>query len=146
MVDNSDNSPSRLTFPLDAPYSTFSEGNTPPHYQTKRMLHELVRISARVFAYRLSGAPVCPLLASSWSCPVESSRQDSQQAPPSVQAALPRRLSCLSSRLHSRVRCRVGASAGAAMERGEKPPGSTQAHTYRRVRLFEPAVPVLWQH
>src|SRR5256714_1798568 len=45
------------------------------------MLHELVCVSARVLAYRLSGATVCPLLASSSSCPVESSRQDSQQAP-----------------------------------------------------------------
>src|SRR5215469_11679793 len=35
MVDNSDNSPSCLTFPLDDPYSTFSEGNTPPHFKRR---------------------------------------------------------------------------------------------------------------
>jgi hypothetical protein len=33
------------------------------------MLHELACVSARVLAYRLFGAPVCPRLASSWSCP-----------------------------------------------------------------------------
>jgi hypothetical protein len=29
VVDNSDFSPTHLTFPLDDPYSTFSEGNGP---------------------------------------------------------------------------------------------------------------------
>jgi len=29
VVDKSNNAPSRLTFPLDGPYSTFSEGNSP---------------------------------------------------------------------------------------------------------------------
>ena len=52
------------------------------------MLPERPGVSARVLAYRLSDAPVCPRLSSSRSCSVESSCQDSQQTPPS--AASPR--------------------------------------------------------
>ena len=38
VVDKSDFSPSRLTFPLEAPYSSFSEGNRPfTSFQAKRI-------------------------------------------------------------------------------------------------------------
>jgi hypothetical protein len=74
VVDKSDNSPSRLTFPLNSPYSPFSEGNSPsPSLQTRRMLREYACVFARVLAHRLAGAAVCPLLAPSWSSPIENS-------------------------------------------------------------------------
>jgi hypothetical protein len=66
VVDKSDLSASYLTFPLEAPYSTFSEGNSPfTSFQAKRMLHERPCVSART--HQLSGAAVCPVLAPSWS-------------------------------------------------------------------------------
>ena len=38
VVDKSNFSPSRLTFPLDGPYSSFSEGNRPfTSFQAKRI-------------------------------------------------------------------------------------------------------------
>src|SRR5215469_5803192 len=103
-VDNSDLSPSCLTFPLNGPYSTFLAGNGPScSSQAKRIRHELLCVSALILSHLLSGAAVCPLLAPSWSRPVESSCQATQQAPPSAQASLSTRLPRLSSRLHCLV-------------------------------------------
>src|SRR5215469_14638885 len=112
VVDNSDISPIRLTFPLEAPYSTFSEGNGPcSSFQAKRILHEPACVLARVLPHLLSRAALCPLLALSRPCPGESSCQDTHHAPTSPPAPLPRRLPCLSSRLHSLVGCRANACA-----------------------------------
>jgi hypothetical protein len=117
VVDNSDFSPTRLTFPLETPYSTFSEGNGPcSSFQAERILHEPACVLARVLPHLLSRAALCPLLALSRSCPGESSCQDTQQAPTSPPAPLPRRLPCLSSRLHSLLRCRASACACATLE------------------------------
>jgi hypothetical protein len=93
VVDDSDISPSRVNFPLEGPYSPFSEGNSPScSFQTKRMFHELACVSARVLAHLPPGATVCPLLVSSWSCPVESSSQGAHKAPSPAQASHPRGL------------------------------------------------------
>jgi transposase-like protein len=84
-VDNSDISPIRLTFPLEAPYPTFSEGNGPfSSFQAKRILHEPPGVLARVLPPVLPRAALCPLLAPSWSYPVESSSQGARPASASV--------------------------------------------------------------
>jgi hypothetical protein len=61
------------------------------------MLHERPCDSACVLAHLLARTAVCPLLASSLSCPVKSSWQATQQAPrlialPVVSPPLPRRV------------------------------------------------------
>src|SRR5579864_8416436 len=102
----------RLTFPLEAPYSSYSEEKCPfSSFQAQRILHELTY----VLPHLLARAALCPVLAPTWSCPVESSCQDTQQAPPSAQTPLPTRLPPLSSRLHSLVGWRASASAGASL-------------------------------
>ncbi len=40
----------------------------------------------------------------------------------------------------------TASTEAASLEWGEKPPESSQAHRYRRLRLSEPAVPLLWHH
>ncbi len=111
VVDNSDFSPTHLTFPLGRPYSSFSEGNGPSSsFQAKRMLHECTCVSARVLSHLLFGAALYPLLSLLWSCPVESCSQGAHYASTSAQAPQPRRLPRLSSRLHSLVGWRASAS------------------------------------
>jgi hypothetical protein len=64
MVDNSNFSPSRLTFPLVALYASFSEGDDPfSSVQTKRNLHEPTDVL--VLPPVLSHAVVCRVLAPS---------------------------------------------------------------------------------
>lgn len=146
VVENSDISPTGLTFPHDGPYATFSEGKGPSSsFQAKRMLHERPCVSARVFAHLLSGTAVCPLLAPSWSQQVESS-QGAHCAPTTAQAPLSTRLPRLSSGLHSRTECRASTSTCTSLVRGQKPAGSSEAHPHRGIRLSEPAVPVLRHH
>jgi hypothetical protein len=88
VVDNSNFSPSRLTFPHDALYSSFSEGDGPlSSFQTQRILHEPTYVL--VLPHALSRAALCRVLVPSWFCPAESSSQDTHQAPPSAQTALP---------------------------------------------------------
>ena len=146
VVDNSDISPTGLIFPHDGPYATFSEGKGPSSsFQAMRMLYERPCVSARVLAHLLSGTAVCPVLAPSWPCPVESS-QGAHCAPTSAQASLSTRLSRLSSHLHCLISWRASVSSCAPLARGEKPAGSSQAHPYRRLRLSQPAVQILWQH
>src|SRR5207247_3650177 len=54
VVDNSDFSPTGLTFPLDSPSSSFSEGNGPSSsFQAKSMLHEHTCVSTRVLSHLL---------------------------------------------------------------------------------------------
>ena len=54
VVDNSDFSPTGLTFPLDSPSSSFSEGNgASSSFQAKRMLHEPPCVSTRVLSHLL---------------------------------------------------------------------------------------------
>src|SRR5215472_12919658 len=91
VVDNSAFSPSRLTFPHEAHYSFFSEGNCPcSSFQAQRILYEPACVLARVLPFILSHAAVCSLLALSWSSPIGSSCKATHQAPPSPQAAHPR--------------------------------------------------------
>src|SRR5215467_6611540 len=84
------------------------------------------------------GVAVFPVLAPSWSCPVDSSQ--AQQVPPSPETPLPRRLPRLPSRLHSLVFWRASPSSCASLERGQKPSGSSEAHPHRGLRLSQPAV------
>jgi transposase-like protein len=89
VVDKSDISPTGLTFPLDGPYSSFSDGNDSfSSSQIKRihMNHQVFLLT--IFLIFSSFAAVCSWLAPSWSCPVENSWQATQQASPS--AASPR--------------------------------------------------------
>src|SRR5690349_6580985 len=93
VVDNSDISPTRLTFPLEAPYSSYSEENCPfSSFQAQRILHELTCVLAHV----LTRTTLFPVVAPSRSCPVESSNQGAHHAPLSAQAPLPGRLPRLS--------------------------------------------------
>src|SRR5690348_8781090 len=52
----------------------------------------------------------------------------------------PRRLPRLSSRLHYLIGWRVGPWVCASLVRGQKPPGSTETDTHRRLRLSLSAV------
>jgi hypothetical protein len=61
-------------------------------------------------------------------------------------APLPRRLSRLSSRLHSLVGWRASACSCATLARGEKPAGSPQASEHRGFCLSQSAVRVLRDH
>src|SRR6266849_4663476 len=147
VVDNSDFSPTRLTFPIEATYSSLSEGNCPfSSFQAKRIPNEPTCVLALILPHVLSRAALYPVLAPSRSCPVESSSQDAHHAPPSAQAPLPGRLPRLSPRLHCLVGWRTSASACASLVRGQKPAGSTQASEHRRLRLPQSAVPVLRDH
>src|SRR6266566_6079539 len=142
VVENSNFSPSRLTFPLDALYASFSEGDCPfSSFQTKRILYEPTDVL--VLPPVLSRAALCPVLAPSWSCPVASSCQDTYQAPPSALAPLPRRWPRLSTRLHGLVGRGASVFACAALARGQKPPRSPQTQRHRRFRLSQSTVPVL---
>jgi hypothetical protein len=145
VVDNSNFFPTRLTFPHDAPYSSFSEGDCPfSSFQTKRILHEPTYVL--VLPPVLSRAALCPVLAPSWSGPVESRCQDTHEAPPSAQTPLSTRLPCLSSRLHCFIGWRASATACASLARGQKPARSTQADRHRRLRLSQSAVRLLRDH
>ena len=145
VVDNSSSFPNRLTDPLEALYSIYSEGKgpLPAHFQAKRMLHVLPSVSARVLAHLLSVAAVYPMLAPSWSCPVENSCQGAHVAPSSAQAAHPRRLSRLSTRSHSLVGPRTSPCSFTPLARGQKPARSTQASQHRGIRLPQPEVSLL---
>jgi hypothetical protein len=115
VVDNSAFSPSRLTFPHEAPYSFFSERNCPcSSFQAQRILREPACVLARVLPSVLSHAAVCSLLALPWSSPIGSSSQATHQAPPSPQAAHPRQLPHLSPPRHSLVGWRASASTSLA--------------------------------
>jgi hypothetical protein len=71
-----------------------------------------------------------------------------------VRTALPRLLKPRSP--HDCPACRLASTASsvggpvspdvAPLARGEKPAWSSQAHPYRRLRLSQPAVQILWQH
>ena len=110
------------------------------------MFHELACVSARVLAHLLPGATVCPLLVSSWSCPVESSSQGAHKAPSPAQASHPRGLPCLSTRLSCLVSWKASACCCESLVRGEKPTRSSQASEHGRLRLSQSAVRVLRQH
>src|SRR6266567_8120767 len=141
VVDNSDITPTRLTFPLEAPYSSLSKGNGSfASFQAKRILHEPTGVLTRVLPPVLSRAALCPVLVPSGSRPVESSCQGAQQAPPSAEAALPRRLPRLSSCLRSLVGCRASACSCTPLARGQKPAGSPQASGHRGFCLSQSAV------
>ncbi len=143
VVDNSDISPTRLTFPLEAPYSSLSKGNGFfASFQAKRILHEPTGVLPRV----LSRAALCPVLVPSRSCPVESRGLGAQQAPPSAEAPLPRRLPGLSSGLRSLVGCRASACSCTPLARGQKPAGSPQAREHRGLCLSQSAVRLRRDH
>jgi hypothetical protein len=60
VVENSDNAPSRLTFPLDGPYSTISQGETPPHFKQKECsmsLHMFLLVCMLIVSLVLLGFP-----------------------------------------------------------------------------------------
>jgi len=101
-----------------------------------------VLVLAFALPHPLPGAAVASLLAASATFPLPS-RQQTYAIAPSPSASLPRRLPLLSFRLPSLVGRRASDCSGAALVRGEKPERSTQAHEHRRLRLSQPAVPVL---
>src|SRR6266567_677253 len=90
----------------------------------------------------LSGAALASWLAPSSAFPL-TRRDHPLQSPPSPQAANPSGLPSLSSRLHFLVGSRADACICAPLARGQKPTGSTQAGQHRRLRLSQPAVPLL---
>ena len=77
-------------------------------------------------------APSRPSLLKSWS----SASRD----PSSSEAPLPARLPHLLPFLHRLSGCGSITSAGAALERGQKPTRCTQAHRHARLRLPQPPV------
>src|SRR5258708_23038157 len=89
-----------------------------------------VLVPARGLSPLLSGAALASLLVPSPTF-LLTRRGQAQQAPPSAQASLPRRLPGLSSRLHSLLRWRASSCACASPQRGKKPTGSTQPPTHR---------------
>jgi len=93
MVDKSDLSPPHLTFPLEAPYSCFSEVRVPScSFQVKRMLHEPPDVSARDRAHLLVFRCCVPMafLIMVWSGPEQKTRYAcrfidcSSRAPPTI--------------------------------------------------------------
>ena len=117
VMDNSNFSPSRLTFPLEAPYSPYSEGNGPSSsFQVKRMLHEHPDVSACGLAH-LRVFRCCVLIAGPnqvLSGPEQQPRC-AQRSHDCGIAAHPRRLPRLSSRLE-RGECRVSTSTCTTLE------------------------------
>jgi hypothetical protein len=97
---------------------------------------------------------VCPLL----SCAALASRlappptllltrrSQAQHTPPSVQAPLPRRLPCLSSRLYCLVEWRASACFCATLARDQKLAGRAQTGEHRGLCLSQPAVRLLRDH
>jgi hypothetical protein len=135
-VDNSDYAFTRLTAHLTLlmiselflPHLSNSEDSYGP---------SCTRVPARGLSPACSDAARASLLVP-FSAFLHKRCGQAQQAPPSAQAPLPRRLSRLSSRLHSLVECRGSTCSCTPLVRGEKPAGSTQASTHRGLRLSQP--------
>jgi hypothetical protein len=143
MVDNTVFFPPGLTIPREPVYPSFNPSIFQFSSREDPDAPPCVFTPACVLPHALPAPAVFSLLASSWSCPVESRSEDAHHAPPSAYAPLPRRWPRLSTRLHSLVGWRASASACASLVRGQKPPGSTQTQRHPRLRLSQSAVSVL---
>jgi hypothetical protein len=149
VVDNSDLSANHLTA-LVTPFILASQGNSSGFpFETARVmmaLHVFVFVFLLVVCLFLS---LARLGRRDWyqsSAFLLTRRSQAQQAPPSAEAPLPRRLPRLSSRLHSLGRWRASACSCTPLEQGQKPPRSTQASGHRGLCLSQSAVCVLRDH
>jgi hypothetical protein len=139
VVNKSDISPTHLTFPLEAPYASFSKGNGSfASFQTRRMLHELTGVLPPVLSrcFAPCGGPitVLPSREQRPRCIAGFSPAPQTIARPAVSPPLPPRVEgqhLQMSRPWGEVKSR----------RGARHPGK-----HRRVCLSSPAVPVLRDH
>jgi hypothetical protein len=146
VVDKSDISPTCLTFPLEGPYSLFSEGNPPAHFKQRECFMN-VQVFLLVILLIIALALMCALclphhglvqLRAAAKVRTKLQRLLKPRTPddcPACRLASPASSAGVPAPVHVRPWSEVKSRRGAAFP-----------YRYRGLCLSQPAVSVLWQH